>query len=280
MDRLPPEIILGICRALCEDVTLPHASLVDLKSLRLCSRAFAGPAADRLFCEVFIFMDHQSLDNLKAIAEHPVYKDRVESVVFFGNMIAGDLLVKEEYENEIRGMTFDGPQHEQWGFDEDGKRSLTQEAIDEGYQNYLEALNEQSEAFQRLQSELPNALAAFNHLGVVSTDSFHAYLDEEIVQAQPAKVYNIARKTLAPLPGRLWTPIPYAHEGIISVCEAIARSRVLSRLLIPRVWHVPFRLAGPRDDWCRARISIKCRAKFEKIYSSLVCKRKRLAGRY
>lgn len=72
MDRLPPEIVLMICEWLAYDSKC-RIKTADLKSLRLSCRAFAGPAAEFLFLNVLVFMNHTSLSNLRAIAEHPVY---------------------------------------------------------------------------------------------------------------------------------------------------------------------------------------------------------------
>lgn len=223
MDRLPPEIILNICRELCAGKDYFPDNIVDLKSLRLCSREFAGPAAEFLFVDVSVFLNHRSLDKLKAIAEHPIYRKKVEIMTFFGHMVAGELVTKEDYETDIRGMTFDGPQHEDWGFDDNGKRLLSKEAIDDGHSNYLKILNEQTEAFQGARLQLPKILPLFVHLRGIQSYSVHAYFQYGILEEEPAQIHQIARQTLSPLAGRLWTSIPLVVEDMTCICEAAAK---------------------------------------------------------
>lgn len=87
MDRLPAEVVLNTYGRSCPRDTHEFLSNYALKPARLCSRNFAGPAAEFLFTEVLAFMTPDSLRNLSAIVDHKVYRDRFRSIVVFGSMI-------------------------------------------------------------------------------------------------------------------------------------------------------------------------------------------------
>ncbi|KAI4126207.1 MAG: hypothetical protein LQ338_003865 [Usnochroma carphineum] len=224
MDRLPTEIILDICSWLASFDLRWEVNTVDLKSFRLTNSAFAGPAAEFLFSEVLVFMNPTSLGNLQAIAKHPVYKNRVHHVVVFSSLISHKLS-KRDYVDNVRGMVFSGPGSKDWGFNDQGNRVLSRRAVDEGYNEYQRALKEQEEALISARSQLTEAFKAFPNLGYVESRGFHECLDDDegAVLRQPATVYNIARKTLAPW-GLVWVGKPYPAEDAKLICEAVSRS--------------------------------------------------------
>ncbi|KAL8788443.1 MAG: hypothetical protein Q9213_001666 [Squamulea squamosa] len=226
MDCLPPEIMVEICHNLYSQDAERFKRTIDLKSLRLCCRSFAGPAAQFLFNEVLLFMDFDSLRKLSAIAEHPVYRHKVECVQVFGSMISENLVSREEYEHDVRAISIQAPGGKCWGFDEEGKRSLSQQAVEEGYNNYTALLDEQMDAFRLARTQIPQAISQFKRLDTIMTSGFHSCLDANgIVQPQPRRANDIARILLMPLDGRLWTPKPYPPKDAELVCGAVAESQ-------------------------------------------------------
>ncbi|KAL8774955.1 MAG: hypothetical protein Q9209_000434 [Squamulea sp. 1 TL-2023] len=241
MDHLPPEIITNICSHVCSDDDSSLTRTVDLKSLRLCCRSFAGPAADLLFVEVLLFMDLNSLRKLNAIAGHPVYRNKVQSVGVFVRMISKNLVVKDDYEHAVRDIKMVGPSGEMWDFNEEGERSLSQEAVEQGYKDYMAFLDEQTEAFSVARVQLSRAIKNFKKITSVVAISFHYCLDTEgIVQTQPSKINTIARKTLMPRDGRLWISIPYPSEDAKLIWEAVAESQCSVQELCLAVGMYPF----------------------------------------
>ncbi|KAL8862532.1 MAG: hypothetical protein Q9178_001030 [Gyalolechia marmorata] len=105
MDGLPSETIPHIGHALSHASWKWESATVDLQSLRLCSRKLAWLAAEVLVVEILLFMDQDSLRKSSAIAEYPIYKDKVRPVEIFGTMVSTNLNVKEEYEHDIRAIS-------------------------------------------------------------------------------------------------------------------------------------------------------------------------------
>ncbi|KAL8682756.1 MAG: hypothetical protein Q9224_006745 [Gallowayella concinna] len=175
-------------------------------------------------------MDHDSLRKMSALAEHPVFRHKVVSVDVFVSMISEDLIIQEDYEREIRKIRpipYEGQGHSELGFDRQDLRLLSDEAIGAGYRNYFAALQEQAEARSVAGPILLHALKTFHKLRCVSTRDVHFCLEcHEIVQPQPAKVYHLARRVLAPSGCSLvWTLPPYPSEDAKLVWEAVAESQ-------------------------------------------------------
>ena len=227
MDRMPPEILRLILLALSEiedSFDEPTVSITDIKALRLSCRIFADLAPEYLFHNIWLYMEEDSFAKLKALTDHPNYGRMVRGLKFFPKLLSADLLVKEDYETCVKDITFTGDRRENWGFDRDGKRDLSQEQLDAGFLEYNQIHEQQVQTRISADSLLHNALAAFTTLGSITTGFVDEIIDDAACFDQCSKVQDIARKTLMAARCDGWKSDTHDPEDAIMILTAIASS--------------------------------------------------------
>ena len=200
MDRIPLEILHLILRALSdriEDIGDDSAaSIMDMKALRLSCRAFADLAPQYLFHDIWLYMEEDSFAKLKVLTGHPRYGPMVRVLKIFPKLLSDDLLVKEDYEECVKEITFTGDSREEWGFDTEGRRDLSREQLDAGFAEYNKFHDQQVQARNRADKLLHHALTAFTRLSSITTGFVEEIMRHSVYFNRCSKIQDIARRTL------------------------------------------------------------------------------------
>jgi len=216
MDRLPVEVA---------NMILDELSLANLKAMRLSCRRFAELAADYIFECVWLYLDEDSFARMTALSEHPTLRLKVNTVKIFSNLLSADLLLRRDYENCVKNLTFTGEGREAWGFDVDGKRTLSQAQLDAGFAEYHNLYNSQLDFRCKAEDLLQAAFSAFTNLIWIT----NGFLDEIFVNNnklpyQQSKVTDIASKTLLARDCAGWNGDANDAEDALMLIRAIAMS--------------------------------------------------------
>lgn len=227
MDRLPPEILHLILQALSkiEETRYDSAvSIMDIKALRLSCRTFADLGPEYLFHNVWLYMEEDSFAKLQALTKHRNYGRMVRVLKIFPNLLSGVLLVKEDYEKCVKGITFTGDSREKWGFDTDGRRELSQEQLDAGFLEYTQIYEHQVQVRTNADNLLHHALAAFAGLKSITIGFVDEVIEDAVCFDRCNKIQDIARKTLMANGCDGWKSGLYDREDAIMILTAIALS--------------------------------------------------------
>ncbi|KAL8952504.1 MAG: hypothetical protein Q9222_001607 [Ikaeria aurantiellina] len=167
-------------------------------------------------------MDRGSLNNLTAIAKHPIHRHNVKTVQLFGPILADHLISIDDYEAILRSSAkpsdYFRSDYDMLAFDSRGQPLLTARRLKEGYEEYVQALEAQTEALVMAGSSLAEAFTMFDRLCEVSTCSLDGY-----EASQPAKFDGTALRILDPFLGSLWGQLPYPAQDAFVICQAVSK---------------------------------------------------------
>lgn len=223
---MPPEILRLIVLALSEiDEAggVSAKSIMEIKALRLSCRIFAALASEYLFHDVWLYMEEDSFAKLKALTDHPNYGRMVRVLKIFPMLLSADLLVKEDYETCVQAITFTGDSRENWGFDTDGRRELSQEQLDAGFLEYTQIYEHQIQTRTSADKLLHHALAAFTRLIIITTGLVDEIIEDAVCFDRCSKIRDISRKTLMANGCDGWESGLHAEDAIM-ILTAIASS--------------------------------------------------------
>lgn len=136
LENLATEIIRGILGQLVElDWDSGRRDLDDIYNLRLTSRTI-GAVADAIFIQeiVFCLCSKRDVDMVRALANHPVYRNYPSTLALTFDMMPRDRISSLEYTTAIRR---ENPKI-------DRIKSPKDKAIDQDYHLYLRFFDEQT----------------------------------------------------------------------------------------------------------------------------------------
>lgn len=228
MDRLPPEMLHLILQELAELDGLAGpspASNMSIKSVRLCCRTFADLAPEYLYHDLWLYMEKDSFARLKAVAGHPGYRLMVRVLTIFPKLLSPNLLIREDYEECVKSISFNGDGHEQWGFYASGDRELSEHQLDAGFAQYTRLYEDQQDALRIAQNELSDALSAFMELTWVAPGFVNELLgDHAFMSNLRGKIQTIARTTHMAVDCAGWQTEINDREDAFAVLIALASS--------------------------------------------------------
>ena len=141
-------------------------------------------------------MEEDGFAKLKALTDHISYGRMVRVLKIFPKLLSADLLVKEDYETCVKGITFTGDNREKWGFDVEGRRNLSQDQLDAGFIEYTQIHEHQVQVRTSAGNLLQHALAVFTRLISITTGFVDELIKDAVWFDRCSKIQNISRKTL------------------------------------------------------------------------------------
>lgn len=143
----------------------------------------------------------------------------------FSRLLSANLLLKKDYETYVKAITFSYQDREAWGFDVDGKRTLTQEQMDAGFAEYYHHYNSQLDLQCKAEDLLQAALTAFTNLSWISTGFLTEILGYyDIIRFQQSRVADVACKTLLARNCSGWDSDVHDVDHALMLIRAIAMS--------------------------------------------------------
>lgn len=204
MDSLPVETLRMIFEALSIEKTAPDRTIVatpirtieDIKSMRFCGPRSALVGIEFLFREIRLFMDEESITKVKWVSEHPDYRSAVRKLTYFPRFFCPYMIKENCYEllEEYRMlMDKDRPIDLHTPSDcESPKKRIRR--IEESFALYTKTVKEESEAFLKIESLLPNIIRSFTCIDTVATGFFRTFLSHPVNAKWPGKIERFAQR--------------------------------------------------------------------------------------